>query len=352
MSKRNKIICIVILLAMTMCAINVYVDDSHYLRGIYKGLCNPPTHGLPQYIVNNRNCVKIEDPFLCNDGGEEWFIHSGKLRYPISSYIYNTYFEESHQVDSVIYYKLKSDEQLDLLVHEFISVDICVLPMAPQIIFDEYWYCSGLYRGKLSAPYSHNINTRMFPDLLAWSILTTIRTFLESKLTKPQTNILDEYVTNSRIYYKKPLLYLPFPLSNHGYLFSSDVLEDFDKRTSFIPDQNYYSVLTDIPSDIRKIGSVVSYDENGLLLSLNMRKTPTLRVELHRLNNNYYAAKVNYKATKRRIQIDENEYRSILEYSNRSTSLYEIYDKQIFINMKSLLSELSYENPQKAHEWK
>lgn len=169
---------------------------------------------------------------------------------------------------------------------------------------------------------------------------------LEQLLTKSSTSLLRLYNTRERVTIHEPLLYLPFPLSDKGYLFGARRLIDFDFITILIAhDQNFYATLANIPfSDIRRLGKVVALDKNGVLLSLEREKTPNMKVYMQRMQDDelYYASFVNYKKKHKKDLINDDEYQMILEHSDKVNKSYALYDKEIFVNLRKMLSFLDY----------
>ena len=59
-------------------------------------------------------------------------------------------------------------------------------------------------------------------------------------------------------------------------------------------------------------------------------------------DKNHYAATVHYKKRIWNRQINEDDYKRILNYSQSSDSLYKMYDERIFVNLRQILSSLEY----------
>lgn len=189
---------------------------------------------LPSPIIIDRNCIKIDTAVFSKDDGKKFG-------------------------------------------HIFNSISATVLSGNPD--YDDYEYFnSGIY-----------IHAGL-------KLSSSFKSSLGKIFTKASSGLLNEYVSDDRVYFSSPLLYIPFPLSNKGYMFSGEVLEDFDELTTYYQNQNFYSTLAYIPTDIRKLGEVVKYDENGVLLDLKRKKTSDLNIRLQRLSDEgkYYAATVKY----------------------------------------------------------
>ena len=131
-------------------------------------------------------------------------------------------------------------------------------------------------------------------------------------------------------------------------------MKNFNLVTEYVHDQNFYAILAEIPSDIKRLGKVIACDENGVLLSLDRSKTPIMKLRLKRLKDDelLYVSFFKYKKKHLRKMIREEEYQIIDAYDKAARNSYEMYDKRIFVNMRKMLSELDYEEVAKQCEWK
>lgn len=329
--------------------------ENRIASNFYNGLFGVARNHLPDNIYCNRNCYKIDSAVFKKTNNADWEIKIENNWYPINDFLCDdSVLEKISENDTLSLYRLKPDFHHDAFAHEFeyISADISW----DELKSPSYRICnSGIYEHtRLYLPYSYrNESKKNFPPYLhAHSIAYSLRSFFEKEFTKAYPTFLDEYKPGYRVYFDTPLLYIPFPLTEKAYLFSGEVLRDFAEVTKYVHDQNFYAVLAYIPSDIKRIGSIVAYNQNGLLLSLG-KKTHKMNIIMKRMNKNknHYAATVYYRRQSLKKQISEDDYKMILYYSQLAESSYELYDELIFANLRQMLSNFEYNEIKMKLHW-
>lgn len=297
-----------------------------------------------------RHCCKIEDPVFMEHCSGEWFIMMDTIWYPMEMWYLkpSQYLNEISRRDSCRLYKYKPAYYREKFGHYFepIYPCSCYTDDIPHdtgryrhtcLLADDHWWRDIpkiVYNGKGERPAP--LNLRMF-----W-LSSNLRDKWDRYFTRPTSGLPDVYEMGKGVVYHSPMIYIPFPLSGKGYLFSKDVYRDsFKEMIQSFGNQNFYAVLVEIPEDIRRLGEVVSLDKNGVLLNLKRDKTPRLNMELHRLHDDMYEARVKYNKTHRKNLISDGEYQTILKYSDSSTVSSPNYDETIFINLRPILSELA-----------
>ena len=120
--------------------------------------------------------------------------------------------------------------------------------------------------------------------------------------------------------------------------------------TMYLHDQNYYSVMTYISPDIQKIGKVISYDNNGILLEIEDDKISNLQIHLQKFENqkNHYFAFIHYRKTRRVKQISDADFQLFSNISNACNRSLKPYDPQIFINLRELIENSRLLNENKS----
>lgn len=282
---------------------------------------------LPSPIIIDRNCIKFDTAVFSKDDGK-WFVRIESSWYNVNNHnnVLDDVLLTNSKTDSMDTYVFKPKFFTKKFGHIFNSISATVLSGNPD--YDDYEYFnSGIY-----------IHAGL-------KLSSSFKSSLGKIFTKASSGLLNEYVSDDRVYFSSPLLYIPFPLSNKGYMFSGEVLEDFDELTTYYQNQNFYSTLAYIPTDIRKLGEVVKYDENGVLLDLKRKKTSDLNIRLQRLSDEskYYAATVKYNEVHKDELINKDDYKEILDYSQQCDVYYEMYDRRIFYNMRQMLSNMGNE---------
>ena len=343
----------------------------HYHFWIY-----PPRYDLDYDISIYRNSIRLENaifrhnPYVeyNDDGVRNWLVK-------VNNKWYDAYDDDSldstlvvnEQTDSLVTYKFKSKYYRNKFEICFDETEVVDMSSDEMIPWDDITWHSGIYKfSELSISRKRrNLIVSRYPPVTKFELklinirhnirfmYDDIKRIFEQTFTKSSSDLLDQYVTSDLIHIRHPLIYIPFPLDK-GYIFGGDVLMNFNLVTEYVHDQNFYAVLAEIPSDIKRLGKVIACDENGVLLSLDRSKTPIMKLRLKRLKEDelFYASFFKYKKKHIRKMISEEEYQIIDAYDKAATNTYEMYDKRIFINMRKMLSELNYEEVAKQCEWK
>lgn len=313
-------------------------------------LFNTPRQYLDLNMTSNRNSCIIDDAVFYTDVekqkvNHEWYVKVGKTWHNTSDVKHlDTVLVLNDPTDSIITYKFLPDFHQSRFGHEFESVH-------PEFFYSDYTDSIGSYVGiykhsfKIDQPVkikhtncvSDECNLKTLYYKLRLEIFEThanLKRITQQTFTKSSTLLLEEYLLDDIIYFKSPMLYIPFPLSNKGYMFTGDIL-----KPHFVHGM-YYFILVHTPSDIRKIGEVIACDENGVLLSVGYKKTPNMRIHLKRLkeDSQYYFAYIKYNKTHSRDLINDVEYQMIINNQDNAVS-YNIFDKQVFINLSQMLSK-------------
>lgn len=344
----NKIIKHAVILSVIMLvilAMSIIVNSDQLLvTNVYRGLFGKRDYALPTEIVSFRNCCKIEDPLLkLNDRGD-WSINVNGYWFPINEHISSFVTELETAGDTCAVYKIDPKFDINEFGHNFEYVEPDTLYGNPNAV-DDVTCRSGIYIYKELVPLisfqdEKSVSTVNYPYFVrAYLWAYSIRCKLENMFSKSYLGILETYATTT-VYYRSPLLYVPFPLSGTGYIFSSEVLDDFKDMTHYLGDQNFYATYVSIPSDIKRVGTIVKYDKAGVLMKLPVKRTPGLRLFLQKSsdNNDTYFAVVRYNKTSCSDLISDQDYQNILDYSNSSSTILKIYDERVFTNMRKLLS--------------
>ncbi len=337
-----------------------------------------PQYSITHTIINHRNSCRIENPVfrhnpnprkeynIFGNQGEIWLVKMNDKWYEAhDDYSLDSTLIANGLTDSTMAYTFKPKYHRTnfSLVFKYLNADIISGhddPGAPVDVPSGIFELQTLY---LERSVRNLIHGRHPPvtkfELKLINIRHNIRfmyddikRFFEHIFTKSSSDLLDQYVTSDLIHIRHPLIYIPFPLDK-GYIFEGDVLKIFNWVTEYVHDQNFYAVLAEIPSDIKRLGKVIACDENGVLLSLDRSKTPIMRVRLKRLKEDelFYASFFKYKKKHLRKMISEEEYQIIDAYDKTAINSYEMYDKRIFVNMRKMLSELDYEEVSNQCGW-
>lgn len=343
---KTKYILILVVISFLLIRVLIVLPEDWVATNFFNGLFGVAYNHLPDKIYCNRNCYEIKNAVLNKKNNGEWDINTGNKWYPIKDITCNDgILEKKSENDSSTFYRFKPEFYQDKFAHEFEYISAYI--SWDKLKSFSYKVCnSGIYEHTgLYMPYSYCKERRVnLPIYLhASSIAYSLRTFIEKNFTKAYHSFKDEYRPGCRVYFDLPLLYIPFPMTGKAYLFSGEVLRDFDEVTEYVHDQNFYAVLAYIPLDVKRLGKIIACDHDGLLLSLG-RKTPKMSINLKRMDNdkNHYAATVHYKKRIWNRQINEDDYKRILNYSQSSDSLYKMYDERIFVNLRRILSSLEY----------
>lgn len=326
-----------------------YTEDT-IIVNIYKGWFNISYDHLPSYITSSRNYYEIADPVFLQGHDGEKYLNDESEKIKVEGFMLDYVLEDKSMADSISEYRINPKFSQNRFGHTFLAVETEVLAGDPNAIDDRI--CSnGIYVHDALYPlYSYcqekemDGNKYTIPiQAFLWSC--SLRSKFDMAVTTPSFELLDEYIPGTRIYIEAPLLYLPFPLSGKGYMFSAKVLKDFNKMTEFFQDQNFYSILTYVTDDISRIGTIISCDDKGVLLAPEIRRTPHMKLHLYRIGaTDNYAAAVYYKKSSCRKLLDKQSLQIIQNYSKLSSCQLEAYDKRIFSNMRKMLSTLVYED--------
>lgn len=342
----------------------------HYHFWIY-----PPRYDLSSYISICRNSIRLENaifrhnPYVeyNDDSFRNWLVKVNDKWYDVYGYdSLDSTLVVNEQTDSLVTYKFKSKyyrNKFQICFHETEVVD---MSSDDKIPWDDITWHSGIYKFSYLSISSkmRNVIHSCYPPVTKFELklinirhnirfmYDDIKRFFEQTFTKSSSDLLDQYITSDLIHIRHPLIYIPFPLDK-GYIFGGDVLKNFNLMTEYVHDQNFYAILAEIPSDIKRLGKVIACDENGVLLSLDRSKTPIMRVRLKRLKEDelFYASFFKYKKKHLRKMISEEEYQIIDAYDKTAINSYEMYDKRIFVNMRKMLSELDYEEVSNQCGW-
>lgn len=344
MNSKIKLVFSIVLVFVGGCSLLTLGNEKSLLTNAFKGLFARPNNGLPTDIYSNRNCLKIDNASFVNNNGQ-MYVEVQEDLYPVEGYMLNYSLIEIEQVDSLKRYNFHPEYYKELFSHKFQAIDVTFSSDYPDL--DRTIYPNGIYvHESLSPLFTYKEEKKhycekypLFMRVFLW--FNQIRTNYDVIFTKSSQSLLSTYKTGVRIYYYNPLLYIPYPASNIGYLFSADVLKNFNEIAPYVQDQNFYATLAYIPDNIERLGTIISANENGMLVNLNRDKTGNLRLHLVKLNNGerYYAAVVNYK--RQWIFTNNSLMKDSLVLHNISTSM--MYDKVTFENLRKILSELNYE---------
>ncbi len=349
MTKKTNYYFIFAVIMIILASVILVPQEECIITNFCRGLIPKPSDSLPYDIYSDRNCCKIDEATFVKRNNDLWYIKTKNNWYPIdNSFILDYAIEETKSTTDSGQYRLKSEFRTPKIGHTFRAVEAKIISGNPDYI-DHVSLTSGIYRhDALSFIYSFKDERQLLPtdyplhvQAFLWG--ASLRAFLDMNLTSSSEELLSEYIPGYRIYYNAPLLYIPFPLSNKGYLFSGEILNSFKEITSYVHSQNFYAVLAYIPNDLRRLGKLLACDENGALLSLETKRTPKMRLHLQKLSDgkNYYAASVNYRRRHAKLQMNKTEYSLIMDYSHSSAKCYEIYDEQLFVNLRELLLSLN-----------
>lgn len=353
MSAKRKIkpivfICILIVLILTFGGGLVY-PEKLIITNIYKGLFRKNVHHniLPTKINSYLNCCRIDNPAIKRHNNGNWSVKLGEEWYRTSDYVAHFITEEINVKDTNTTYVLNPKYNIRYFGHDFEFQETEILFGDPNAV-DYLTFNTGIYMHKELLPlYSFcdgervsEIEMPIYDRAYLWA--SCLRDRLECLFSKSYFELQELYSTNEYICYNFPMIYIPYPISDKGYIFSSDIIADFIDLTEYVDDQNFYATYVSIPSDIKRLGTIVKYDDNGVLLKLPINKTSKLRVCLQKLDDkaNRYAAIVHYKESSNYDLINEEDYQNILHYSNSSDRLADIYDDQIFANLRRMLSNI------------
>lgn len=334
--------CIIILL------LGIFVSRGQRLvTNLYRGLMGTKDYALPTDIICFRNSCKINRPHFRVSAKGNWTIRFRDNWYPIDNHISSFVTQVKATEDTCTTYRIKSEFRINEFGHNFEYIEPYISNENTNDV-DDITFHSGIYTHKELVPLvsfrdeisASTVNYPYYVKAYLWAY--TLRCRLENIFSASSSDLLETYATNTSIYYKSPLLYIPFPLTGHGYIFSSETLDGFKDMTRYMGDLNYYATYATIPTDIKRLGKIVAYDINGVLIKLPERKILRLRLYLQKLydNDNTYAAIVHYNKTDLHDLINDKDYKTILKYNRSSRSIFQIYDKKVFSNLRKLLSEI------------
>lgn len=350
-NRNRRFKCVAITLSViifSIVAISGFIDtDRLIFTNIYKGLFQKHIsyNILPAEIYNYRNCCKIDTPIFRRHEKDEWSVNLNDCWYPVDKDVCDFVTKGQITRDTCVAYKLDSEFHINNFGHYFKFNETDIISGEPDYL-DNITLHSGIYIHKELIPLCSFCNEEnVYKEDVPLSVKSYLWAFsmrcrFENTFSKSSAALLDKYETTSYVCYTSPMIYIPFPFSGNGYIFSSEILNTFNYISDYIGGQNFYATYASIPSDIKRIGTIISYDKNGVLLKLPIKKTRRLRIDLLKLhyNERYYAAIVNYKKTHFQDCLREADYQDIMNLSNSSDNLFEPYDENVFINLSKLLS--------------
>ena len=329
------------------------------IYGIYDGLY--PNRGTSYEslsdIRDSHIWIEINDPVFMEDS-------TGQIHVKIKDDWYKASGVPEHRVldfqtkkDGQNFYKFKPEFHTSKFRIEFNAIRADILSGNPDRIDYQDIYTGKYLQNGVYAIHSFRQYKRIesgFDTLpsyfkgIVWGLST--REIAQSNSKKSTITSKDNYTTEGKLFINRPILYIPFPISDHGYMFSKDILKDFEFMTMYLHDQNYYSVMTYISPDIQKIGKVISYDNNGILLEIEDDKISNLQIHLQKFENqkNHYFAFIHYCKTRRVKQISDADFQLFSNISNACNRSLKPYDPLIFINLRELIENSRLLNENKS----
>ena len=345
---------------------------------LYKWSGIRPHNNMPCSIVCHRNSLRIPNAkFLkCDKGNFDcWYTKVGNDTIKIKPYIAELDImpEDSAYINGNMTIDFASDFYQERLSYCFHNAYPEVLSSEPNNL-DDWYICSGMYvLEELQADYLlDNLNIvygtfkynafknpcfdnklesfYVASQIAVYELLWELWAKTTKIFSKPTEELLDEYTTSQRVRFVNPMLYIPFPISNVGYMFPAETIVNFNYIADFVESQNFYATLAYIPSDIQKLGEIVKCDENGVLLNLRLKKTPPMKIKLKRYQDYkhdgriYYMACLKYTRKHSRSLISDEDFRTIMNHNNDKKYDMKPYDSRIFVHLKRMISELNHES--------
>lgn len=333
--RTSKVIIIPLLVLLIWKSIEVISIAYWQSKGIY-------INALPSAVIMKKGYCKINDPIFVNKMGE-WKVQTDTMSYPLLNFSYiEDLIVETATNDSSVYYKYKPKYHRDKFERHFEGIEADIISGDPNAI-DYIDHFNGKYRYEgLKATGPAHVIGPTTREVRTEVMICNLRNEVDLFFARPSYDLWDTYVLDRYyISYSYPMIYIPFPISGKGYLFTGEILKDFNWLTTFFEDQNFYAVLAKVPYDIRNLGRIICIDKNGVLLDLEKDKTRRLKIELHHESNNIFNAQVEYNQTHSKPLITPSEFQDICNYSDCASVNLLDYDERIFVNMRNMLSKIS-----------
>ena len=292
-------------------------------------------------IYSSKGPCKIENPIFEERDSNRYFVFTGTQWCPVKfspDWLLEDILEEVSATDSSRLLQFREEYKQNAFFNFFANEEPDILQGDPNHL-DNWSYYSGFYRHSLfvKIPKRHIRmceKERGLEYKREWKLpcikgyLLEDFGFLVDYLAKFGTSSdepRDEYKLCRKYCIDSPLLYVPSQDSGIGYIFSEKMLENIGFVTKYLGNQNYYAKALVLPTDIEQYGKVISRDDNGVLIKLK---------------------KDSVKCRVRLVRIDQNASDYVMVLSNRPNSckelnLKDLYDENIFINLRQLLSSIA-----------
>ena len=292
-------------------------------------------------IYSTKGPCKIENPIFEERDSNRYFVFTGTQWYPVkfaTDWLLEDILEEVSATDSSRLLQFKEEYKQSTFFNLFDNEEPDILYGDPNHL-DDWCYYSGFYHHYLfvSIPKRHIRKCEKARGLeykRAWKLPFIKGHFLEdfgflvdylAKFGTSSDEPRDEYRLCRKYCIDSPLLYIPSQDSGIGYIFSEKMLENIGFVTKYLGNQNYYAKALVLPTDIKQYGEVISRDDYGVLIKLK---------------------KDSVKCRVRLVRIDQNASDYVMVLSDRPNSCKELnlkglYDENIFINLRQLLSSIA-----------
>ena len=292
-------------------------------------------------IYSTKGPCKIENPIFEERDSNRYFVFTGTQWCPVkfsSDWLLEDILEEVSSTHSSRLFQFKEEYKQSTFFNLFDNEEPDILYGDPNHL-DDWCYYSGFYHHYLfvSIPKRHIRKCEKARGLeykRAWKLPFIKGHFLEdfgflvdylAKFGTSSDEPRDEYRLCRKYCIDSPLLYIPSQDSGIGYIFSEKMLENIGFVTKYLGNQNYYAKALVLPTDIKQYGEVISRDDYGVLIKLK---------------------KDSVKCRVRLVRIDQNASDYVMVLSDRPNSCKELnlkglYDENIFINLRQLLSSIA-----------
>ena len=292
-------------------------------------------------IYSTKGPCKIENPIFEERDSNRYFVFTGTQWYPVkfaTDWLLEDILEEVSATDSSRLLQFREEYKQNAFFNFFANEEPDILQGDPNHL-DNWSYYSGFYRHSLLVriPKRHIRMCEKERGLeyeREWKLPCIKGYFLEdlgflvdylAKFGTSSDEPRDEYRLCRKYCIDSPLLYVPSQDSSIGYIFSEKMLENIGFVTKYLGNQNYYAKALVLPTDIEQYGEVISRDDYGVLIKLK---------------------KDSVKCRVRLVRIDQNasDYVMVLSYrpnSCKELNLKGLYDENIFINLRQLLSSIA-----------
>ena len=292
-------------------------------------------------IYSTKGPCKIENPIFEERDSNRYFVFTGTQWCPVkfsSDWLLEDILEEVSSTHSSRLFQFKEEYKQSTFFNLFDNEEPDILYGDPNHL-DDWCYYSGFYHHYLfvSIPKRHIRKCEKARGLeykRAWKLPFIKGHFLEdfgflvdylAKFGTSSDEPRDEYRLCRKYCIDSPLLYVPSQDSGIGYIFSEKMLENIGFVTKYLGNQNYYAKALVLPTDIKQYGEVISRDDYGVLIKLK---------------------KDSVKCRVRLVRIDQNASDYVMVLSDRPNSCKELnlkglYDENIFINLRQLLSSIA-----------